>query len=151
MSCIFGVMGELLFEGPMIDFLVSITIWSFDFPFSLMKLIKNIDNIAFWIYFSLQYIYSVVCNMPFQLQCHIEYCSDLEHQHHYSLQQNSTWNSQTTWRTTIHLMWLQFEFPSHQLIQLKRQKIFLENLSRCLWIYCGKYSHRYVYQLSQQG
>jgi hypothetical protein len=57
----------------------------------------------------------------------------------------------TTWRTTIHLMWLQFEFPSHLFIQLKQQKMFLENLSRWLWIYCGKYSHRYVYQLSQQG
>lgn len=47
-------------------------------------------------------------------------------------------------------MWLQFESPSHQFIQLKRQKMFLENLSRWLWIYCGKYSHSYVYQLSQQ-
>jgi len=42
----------------------------------------------------IQYIHSVVCNVPFQLQYHLEYCSDLEHQQYYSLQQNSTWSSQ---------------------------------------------------------
>ncbi len=90
-----------------------------------------------------QCIYSVACNMHFQLQCYLEYCSNLEHQQYYSLQQNYTQSSQPLGEQ-------QFSWCDYNLNSLVINS-YSWNLSRWLWIYCGKYSHRYVYQLSQQG